>query len=170
VAARPDQAVDARPAAQHLAHRKGRRAPVERRRRLALELPVAGAAEILEPDRPVRYLGNVVAAAGLQQQHLHVGVLGKPPRHGTARGTGAADNEIVLLPEVLPVRRLLRIGPLGEARHGTGRRGGESRRQRRLDEAPPIRPPVQERGFEPVDGLHPREAGRFRMLSHGDAQ
>jgi hypothetical protein len=95
--ARPDQAIDAGAAAEHLAHRQRRRTAGEACRRFGAERPVALAADIAHPRGGIAHRVDAVVATGLEQQHARGRILGQPPRHHAARGAAAADDEVEVL-------------------------------------------------------------------------
>src|SRR5262249_30054991 len=93
--ASPDHAVDARAAAEEPARRLVEGAMVHARAGLGAKAPVALAADVHEPGLGVQHLGAQVFAPGLQQKHLHGGILGESTgddRTGSAR----ADDDVVV--------------------------------------------------------------------------
>jgi hypothetical protein len=96
VAANIGHRVDRRRAADHLAAGALDAPPVESRLRLGEVHPVVQ--PLFEDAAPAdRDLDPRVAvpAAGLQQQHPGLGILGQPPRQGAAGGAGADDDVVV---------------------------------------------------------------------------
>ncbi len=96
LAAHVDHRVDRRAAAQHLAARVDDRAPVEALVRLGPVAPVGArvvdAEEVAHGDPDP---DPVVASAGLEQQHLHVGIGREPVGQQAAGGAGADDHVVV---------------------------------------------------------------------------
>ncbi len=77
VAPRPDHDIDARTAAETLAHRHRQFAAIEVRIGLGLKAPVAFAPKVCWPERGVHDRLGFVAATRLDQQNLCAAVLGK---------------------------------------------------------------------------------------------
>ena len=105
VAVQPDGRVDARPAADHLPHRRDDAAAVQVRLRHGRAAPVGVGAEVARPQPGI---GNLrladIGAAALDQQHRRPAVLRQPVRHHAARSACAYDHIVVFGLEALGAR------------------------------------------------------------------
>src|SRR3982075_4277412 len=95
VAARPGHDIDARAAAEHLAHRAQQGAAVEMRIRPRRKGPVPFTAQILGPAGRILDRRNIVPTARLDQQDRGVGDFGETTGDDRTGGTGTAYDEII---------------------------------------------------------------------------
>src|ERR1700716_4607138 len=95
VAARPCHDIDARAAAEHLAHRAQQGAAVQMRIRPRRKGPVPFTAQILGPAGRILDRRNIVPTARLDQQDRGVGDFGETTGGARTGGTGPAYDEII---------------------------------------------------------------------------